>query len=62
MPGLTLNVCRPKFAPTSDRAYWTEIRPYKHYMVIGSELEGNGVQIFDMKKVSCPRASLSARS
>jgi hypothetical protein len=42
----------PKFAPTADRAYWTEIRPYKHYMVIGSELEGNGIQIFDMKKVS----------
>ncbi|KAI6785513.1 uncharacterized protein J7T54_007156 [Emericellopsis cladophorae] len=41
----------PKFAPLSDRAYWTEIRSYKHYMVIGSELEGNGVQIFDMKKL-----------
>lgn len=41
----------PKYAPISDRAYWTEIRPYKHYMVIGSELEGNGVQIFDMKKL-----------
>lgn len=41
----------PKFAPTADRAYWTEIRSYKHYMVIGSELEGNGVQIFDMNKL-----------
>lgn len=41
----------PKFAPVADRAYWTEIRSYKHYMVIGSELEGNGVQIFDMKKL-----------
>ncbi|RXG43895.1 hypothetical protein VDGE_30492 [Verticillium dahliae] len=41
----------PKFAPTSDRAYWTEIRSYKHYMVIGSELQGNGIQIFDMRKL-----------
>lgn len=41
----------PKFAPLADRAYWTEIRAYKHYMVIGSELEGNGVQIFDMHKL-----------
>ncbi|KAH9429679.1 hypothetical protein MCOR02_009416 [Pyricularia oryzae] len=41
----------PKFAPVADRAYWTEIRSYQHYMVIGSELEGNGVQIFDMKKL-----------
>jgi choice-of-anchor B domain-containing protein len=41
----------PKYAPLADRAYWTEIRPYKHYMVIGSELEGNGVQIFDMTKL-----------
>ena len=44
----------PKWAPTGDRAYWTEIRPYNHYMVIGSELEGNGVQIFDMRKVRRP--------
>lgn len=41
----------PKFARVADRAYWTEIRSYHHYMVIGSELEGNGVQIFDMKKL-----------
>jgi len=41
----------PKFAPLADRAYWTEIRSYKHYMVIGSELEGNGIQIFDMNKL-----------
>lgn len=40
----------PKWAPVADRAYWTEIRPYAHYMIIGSELEGNGIQIFDMKK------------
>jgi choice-of-anchor B domain-containing protein len=41
----------PKWAPLADRAYWTEIRSYKHYMVIGSELEGNGIQIFDMTKL-----------
>ncbi|KAH7367131.1 hypothetical protein B0T11DRAFT_50561 [Plectosphaerella cucumerina] len=41
----------PKFGKIADRAYWTEIRSYKHYMLIGSELEGNGVQIFDMKKL-----------
>lgn len=42
---------RPKWAPTGDRAYWTEIRSFNHYMVIGSELEGNGIQIFDMHKL-----------
>lgn len=41
----------PSYAPTADRAWWVEIRAYKNYMVIGSELEGHGVQIFDMKKV-----------
>ncbi|CAI6096704.1 unnamed protein product [Clonostachys chloroleuca] len=41
----------PKFAPVGDRAYWTEVRSYKHYVVIGSELEGNGIQIFDMTKL-----------
>ncbi|KAL8294469.1 hypothetical protein RB597_007860 [Gaeumannomyces tritici] len=41
----------PKWAPVANMAYWTEIRPYLHYMVIGSELEGNGIQIFDMKKL-----------
>lgn len=41
----------PKWAPIADRAYWTETRSFKHYMIIGSELEGNGVQIFDMKKL-----------
>ncbi|KEY69307.1 hypothetical protein S7711_01757 [Stachybotrys chartarum IBT 7711] len=41
----------PKWAPLASGAYWTEIRPYKHYMVIGSELVGNGIQIFDMSKL-----------
>ncbi|KAG9231338.1 hypothetical protein BJ875DRAFT_444182 [Amylocarpus encephaloides] len=30
---------------------WREIRSYKHYMVIGSEAVGHGVQFFDMRKV-----------
>ncbi|ROT38943.1 hypothetical protein SODALDRAFT_276544 [Sodiomyces alkalinus F11] len=41
----------PKYSPVSDRAYWTEIRPYRHYMLIGSELADHGVQIFDMRKL-----------
>ncbi|ROT38201.1 hypothetical protein SODALDRAFT_333973 [Sodiomyces alkalinus F11] len=41
----------PSYAPTAARAWWTEIRAYKNYMVIGSELEGHGIQIFDMKKL-----------
>ncbi|KAH7324564.1 hypothetical protein B0I35DRAFT_388417 [Stachybotrys elegans] len=41
----------PKFARLDVGAWWTEIRPYKNYMVIGSELIGNGVQIFDMTKL-----------
>lgn len=30
---------------------WREIRAYKNYMIIGSEAEGHGVQIFDMTKL-----------
>lgn len=30
---------------------WREIRGYKHYIIIGSEAVGHGVQIFDMRKV-----------
>lgn len=30
---------------------WREIRSYKHYMTIGSEAVGHGIQIFDMTKV-----------
>jgi hypothetical protein len=33
---------------------WREIRSYKHYMIIGSEAVGHGIQIFDMKKVILP--------
>jgi hypothetical protein len=35
----------------SKPAIWREIRGYKDYMIIGSEAEGHGIQIFDMKKV-----------
>ncbi|KAH6695595.1 hypothetical protein F5X68DRAFT_258181 [Plectosphaerella plurivora] len=38
-------------APTDPNAFWKEIRSYKHYMVIGSELRNHGIQIFDMKKL-----------
>lgn len=31
---------------------WKEVRSYKNYMLIGSEREEHGVQIFDMSKVS----------
>jgi hypothetical protein len=35
----------------SKPAIWREIRGYKHYMVIGSESDQHGIQIFDMTKV-----------
>lgn len=38
-------------APTDPDAFWKEIRSYKNYMLIGSELTNHGVQIFDMTKV-----------
>jgi hypothetical protein len=28
---------------------WREIRVYKHYIVVGSEEPGHGIQIFDLK-------------
>lgn len=42
---------RPAYAPTTNFALWKEIRSYKQWMLIGSELDGHGVQIFDMTKV-----------
>ena len=30
---------------------WREIRAYKNYMIIGSEAQGHGIQIFDMEKL-----------
>jgi choice-of-anchor B domain-containing protein len=38
-------------APTDPNALWKEVRGYKSYMLIGSELRGHGVQIFDMRKL-----------
>lgn len=32
-------------------ALWKEVRSYKHYMVIGSEMINHGIQIFDMTKL-----------
>ncbi|KAH7322678.1 hypothetical protein B0I35DRAFT_350669 [Stachybotrys elegans] len=37
--------------PIGSRALWKEIRAYKNYMLIGSELGGHGIQIFDMTKL-----------
>jgi hypothetical protein len=36
----------------SAPSIWREIRGYKNFMVIGSEAENHGIQIFDMTKVS----------
>ncbi|KAI6360556.1 hypothetical protein MCOR25_006719 [Pyricularia grisea] len=41
----------PTFGTLSENSLWREIRGYKHYMLIGSEQNGHGVQIFDMKKL-----------
>lgn len=38
----------PQFSVPS---IWREIRGYKKYMIIGSEAEGHGIQIFDMEKL-----------
>ncbi|KAF3349715.1 hypothetical protein VD0002_g6928 [Verticillium dahliae] len=47
----------PSYAPTGPRSLWKEIRSYKNYMLIGSELEGHGIQIFDMRKLLTIKAS-----
>ncbi|CAL3969718.1 hypothetical protein PZA11_007696 [Diplocarpon coronariae] len=41
----------PPAAPLNRNALWKEIRSYKNFMLIASELEGSGVQIFDMTKL-----------
>ncbi|KAL8301255.1 hypothetical protein RB597_001931 [Gaeumannomyces tritici] len=41
----------PTFGTLSENSLWREIRGYKHYMLIGSEQSGHGVQIFDMAKL-----------
>lgn len=35
----------------SNPSEWREIRSYKNYMIIGSEAQNHGIQIFDMKKL-----------
>ncbi|KAL9941540.1 hypothetical protein D7B24_005199 [Verticillium nonalfalfae] len=47
----------PSYAPTGPRSLWKEIRSYKNYMLIGSELEGHGIQIFDMRKLLTIKAA-----
>ena len=41
----------PNYGTVGPRSLWREIRSYKNYMVIGSERENHGIQIFDMTKV-----------
>ncbi|KEY74702.1 hypothetical protein S7711_05453 [Stachybotrys chartarum IBT 7711] len=41
----------PAVVPAAARSLWKEVRRYRNYMVIGSELEGHGVQIFDLTKL-----------
>ncbi|KAK3955699.1 hypothetical protein QBC32DRAFT_310818 [Pseudoneurospora amorphoporcata] len=41
----------PAPAALAKHALWKELRGYKNYMVIGSELEEHGIQIFDMRKL-----------
>ncbi|EGY21252.1 hypothetical protein VD0002_g2463 [Verticillium dahliae] len=47
----------PVPAKTNPNALWKEIRGFKNYMIIGSELAGHGVQIFDMSKLLTVNAS-----
>lgn len=43
----------PQYSVPSE---WREIRGHNDLMIIGSEAQGHGIQIFDMKKV-CFRTS-----
>ncbi len=43
---------------TAAPSIWREIRGYKNYIIIGSEAQGHGVQVFDMLKV---RTSMDTR-
>ena len=40
-----------RLPPYSRPSEWREIRGFKNFMIIGSEAEGHGIQIFDMNKV-----------
>ena len=37
-------------SPEAQPSIWREIKGFKNYMVIGSEADNHGVQIFDMTK------------
>jgi hypothetical protein len=50
-----------RLPPVSKPAIWREIRGFKDYMIIGSESEGHGIQVFDMKKVRNRFASRGTR-
>jgi len=38
-------------APLGRYSQWHELRNYSHYIIVGSELELHGIQIFDFKKL-----------
>jgi hypothetical protein len=40
-----------RLPPSSKNSIWREIRNFKNYMIIGSEAENHGIQVFDMNKV-----------
>jgi hypothetical protein len=50
--GKMLYVGRLPGTPGAEAVIWREIRGYKNYMIIGSEAQGHGIQIFDMTKES----------
>jgi hypothetical protein len=39
---------------TAAPSIWREIRGYKNYIIVGSEAQNHGVQVFDMTKVGSP--------
>ncbi|PVH76875.1 hypothetical protein DL98DRAFT_574162 [Cadophora sp. DSE1049] len=41
----------PSYSTLGNNALWREVRGYKHYVLIASELAGHGIQIFDMTKL-----------
>lgn len=41
----------PQYSPIERLSQWREVRMYKNYVLIGSEANNHGVQIFDMKKL-----------
>ncbi|KAK0099558.1 hypothetical protein ONS96_008060 [Cadophora gregata f. sp. sojae] len=41
----------PSYSKLDNNALWREVRGYKHYVLIASELSGHGIQIFDKQAV-----------